>query len=347
MELHPPAQPSRPALQNHRSFHHGLYWTLAVTVAAVLLFFSLRGMDWRQVWSTIRQANRWLLLLSFLTLSFSLLLRASRWRVLLQTSAPISLPATFWATSIGYFGNSFLPARAGELLRTLWVSKIAGVSRLFVLTTALSERLCDAIALVLISSVVLIAMPAKPGWFAKAAAPFAVAGLSGAILIAMLPKLKALLHRGCKFLPLSLGLRHRAPKVIDHILTGMEVFHQRSRLLIFAAYTALIWGVDALGMLLGMRALNLPGTLPIALLLMTALGLGSALPSTPGYIGIYQFVAVSVLTPFGFTKADAIAYILLAQVFQYVNISIWGGLALFHSRSLNLRSATAQWKESL
>ena len=39
------------------------------------------------------------------------------------------------------------------------------------------------------------------------------------------------------------------------------------------------------------------------------MGLASALPSTPGYVGIYQFVAVSVLTPFGFSRTDAIAYI--------------------------------------
>ena len=30
-------------------------------------------------------------------------------------------------------------------------------------------------------------------------------------------------------------------------------------------------------------------------------------------LGIYQFVAVSVLTPFGFSRTDAIAYILVAQ----------------------------------
>ncbi len=76
----------------------------------------------------------------------------------------------------------------------------------------------------------------------------------------------------------------------------------------------------------------LPGTLPIALLLVTGLGLGSALPSTPGYIGIYQFVAVSVLTPFGFTKTNAIAYILLSQALQYALITFWGALGMARSR---------------
>ncbi len=67
---------------------------------------------------------------------------------------------------------------------------------------------------------------------------------------------------------------------------------------------------------------------PAAFLLIASLGLGSALPSTPGYVGIYQFVAVTVLGPFGFSRTDAIAYILVAQALTYVVIGFWGSLGI-------------------
>ncbi|MEP6716699.1 MAG: lysylphosphatidylglycerol synthase domain-containing protein, partial [Terriglobia bacterium] len=74
--------------------------------------------------------------------------------------------------------------------------------------------------------------------------------------------------------------------------------------------------------------------LPLAFLLITGLGLGSALPSTPGYVGIYQFVAVSILTPFGITRTDAIAYILLLQAASYIVVTVWGLIALWvHKQS--------------
>ncbi|HEY7209602.1 MAG TPA: lysylphosphatidylglycerol synthase domain-containing protein, partial [Bryobacteraceae bacterium] len=85
-----------------------------------------------------------------------------------------------------------------------------------------------------------------------------------------------------------------------------------------------------------MRALGLSATLTIALLLTTGLALSSALPSTPGYVGIYQFVAVSVLTPFGFRKTNAIAFILLFQVLQYIVISFWAAWGTLLSRSVPL-----------
>ncbi|MBV8866502.1 MAG: hypothetical protein JO210_14000, partial [Acidobacteriaceae bacterium] len=54
---------------------------------------------------------------------------------------------------------------------------------------------------------------------------------------------------------------------------------------------------------------------------------------------IYQFVAVSVLTPFGFSKTDAIAYILLAQAVQYALITFWGALGMARSPGIRLRQA--------
>ena len=64
----------------------------------------------------------------------------------------------------GYLGNNFLPARAGELVRTFLISRRSSLSKTYVLTTALSERLMDVIALVLGSSIVLLRMDMKVPW---------------------------------------------------------------------------------------------------------------------------------------------------------------------------------------
>jgi hypothetical protein len=80
----------------------------------------------------------------------------------------------------------------------------------------------------------------------------------------------------------------------------------------------------------------------MAFLLLTGLGLGSALPSTPGYVGIYQFVAVTVLTPFGFSRAAVIAYTLLLQAMQYMSTGIWGLFALLRFRKLKARRSAGR-----
>src|SRR5258708_21774040 len=110
----------------------------------------------------------------------TLFLRACRWRILLNAEGSIGVSTAFWATAAGFFGNNFLPARAGELVRTFMISSRSPLESAYVLATALSERVADAIVLVVISALVLLLVPAQPGWLAGAARPFAILGLLGA-----------------------------------------------------------------------------------------------------------------------------------------------------------------------
>ena len=311
-----------------------IYWVIALVLAGVLLYYSLRGIEWGGVWTTLRRADAKLVALWLVFTTLGLFLRAVRWRVLLQGQGPVDVATAFWATAAGYFGNNFLPARAGELVRTMMVSSRCGLGKMFVLTTALSERLCDAIALVVISSVVLLTLPVRPGWFDRAARPFAIVGLAGALAIAVLPKLEGFWRYLLGLLPVPPPLRDKLRHAMEQILIGIRSFHDAGRLFRFLSLTMVIWFSDATGVIFGMKALEMSVSLGLALLLIAGLGLASALPSTPGYVGIYQFVAVSVLTPFGFTKTNAIAFILLAQAAQYVVITFWGLIGFIRSRRL-------------
>jgi len=311
-----------------------IYWLIALVLAGVLLYFSLRGIEWAGVWRTLARADLRLVALAAVLVTVALFLRAVRWRVLLQAQGHVDVSTAFWATAAGYFGNNFLPARAGELVRTMMVSARCGLGKMFVLTTALSERLCDAIALVVISSVVLLTLRVRPGWFDHAARPFAIIGLAGAVGIAVLPKLEGFWRYLLGLLPIPQTLRDKLRHAMEQILIGIRSFHDAGRLFRFLGLTMVIWFCDGVGVILGMKALEMNVSLGLALLLITGLGLGSALPSTPGYVGIYQFVAVSVLTPFGYSRTDAIAYILLAQALQYVIITIWGLIGFTRSRKI-------------
>lgn len=325
-----------------RSKSRLLYWLVAFALAVFFLWLSLHKVSWPEIGRTLLHADLRLIALGVAISSFTLFVRALRWRVLLLSEAEVPVATAYWATCAGYFGNNFLPARAGELVRTLLISARTGLSKTFVLTTALSERLSDAITLVVVSSIVLLTLPVRPGWFNAAAKPFAIVGLCGAACIAVLPRTERLWELLLGRLPLPHAFRDKLIGILRQILVGLRAFHSTGRLTRFAALTAVIWFSDGLGTIVGMRALGLTISLPVAFLLITGFGLGSALPATPGYVGIYQFVAVSVLAPFGFAKADAIAYSFLAQAVQYVLTGFWGLIALSRQRGFSLKSIKEQ-----
>jgi glycosyltransferase 2 family protein len=306
--------------------------TIAGVLAAVLLYYSLRGIEWRLVAHIIARARPGGLALTAGIGTLTLFLRACRWRILLNAEGTVRVDTAFWATAAGYFGNNFLPARAGELVRSFMISSRAGLDGAFVLATALAERAADAVALVVISAAVLLTLPDPPAWLSGAARPFALLALVAALGIAVLPLLGSVGRTAIERAPLPHSWRPRLIELMEHALRGLRAFHDTRRLSGFLALTAIIWCLDALGAVITASALGLRMPFAAAFLLIASLGLGSALPSTPGYVGIYQFVAVTVLGPFGFSPSDAIAYILVAQALNYVVIGLWGSIGILRYR---------------
>src|SRR5262245_60852479 len=302
--------------------------TIAAILAAVLLYYSLRGIEWQQVGRTIASASPARLAVVALLGSVNLFLRACRWRVLLNAEGAVAASTAFWATAAGYCGNHFLPARAGELVRTFMISSRSGLATSYVLATALSERVADAIALVIITAVVLLVIPSQPGWLSGAQRPFAIVGVFGALMIAILPFLGGVGRSAIERAPMPQAWRPRLTAAMEHGLRGIRAFHDPRRLAVFVVFTVIIWCLDAVGSIVTASALGLVMPIAVAFLLVAGLSLGGALPSTPGYVGIYQFVAVTVLPPFGFSRADAIAFIIVAQALGYVVMGLWGSLGL-------------------
>jgi hypothetical protein len=292
----------------------------------------LRGIEWREVWVTVSSARLPLVLLSLFLMTAALFLRAFRWRVILTAEGIVSVPLAFWATSAGYLGNNVLPARAGELIRSLMISSRTGMSKAYVLTTALSERVVDAIAVITISSVVLLTMKERPGWLASAARPFAVMGFCGVAAIVLVPAFEVFWFKFLGVLPLPPKLRTQVEDALRNGLQGIRSFHDYGRLSRFVLLTAVIWSTDACTTVVLAQSIGVQITVPMAFLLTAGLALGSALPSTPGYVGIYQFVAVSILVPFGLSRTDAIAYILLWQALNYMIVLTWGGIGFTQQR---------------
>jgi glycosyltransferase 2 family protein len=303
---------------------------VAIVLAAVLLYYSLRGIEWKEVGRIIANANRRVLLFAAFLATCSLLLRSLRWRVLLNAEGRIGVPAVFWATAAGYFGNNFLPLRGGELLRTVMISSRSTLEMPYVLATAASERAADAIALVLIAGLALRLLPERPDWIEHAATSFAALAAAAALTIAFLPRFDRLLSAAVRRVGAA---GTRLERALDQALRGLRAFHDTGRLSLFVALTVCIWSLDAITTTIAAGALGMAIPLRASFLLIAALGLSSALPSTPGYVGIYQFVAVSVLPPFGLSRTDAIAYILVAQVMSYIVNGLWGGIGLTRYRA--------------
>src|SRR4051812_30840130 len=96
-----------------------------VLVSIIALYFVLRGVEWDEVRSHLSGVDLPLLGLSMLAMLGAYFFMAWRWRFLLAplTGGPLPVSDLFGATMSGYFFNSFLPARAGDVVRAHLVGR--------------------------------------------------------------------------------------------------------------------------------------------------------------------------------------------------------------------------------
>ena len=231
---------------------------------------------------------------------------------------------------VGYLGNNILPARAGELVRAAYVARREQISVAFVLATGITERLVDLVALVVIGAVSVFWLEAFPKSVQEALRSFAVVAVCGVVFILTLPLFRGRIIRIMHVFPvLSQSVKDKLEELFTHFVEGIQVIVQARRGIPFIVFTVFIWCMDGIGMIVIASALREQLTLLQSFLFIAALGLSSAIPSTPGYVGVYQFVAVIILIPFGFSRETALALILLVQFLNLIVVIFWGGLGIF------------------
>jgi uncharacterized protein (TIRG00374 family) len=315
---------------NERSKKRSL-WISAISflLAAILLFFALRGIDWAGFVNTIRTGQYEILLLVIPIGSLNYFFRAFRWKVLLHANNKLSTITVFWANMVGYLGNAFLPARTGEILRSAYLGKESQLGISYVLATALVERVIDMLALILIGSLSLVQQDYLSANFITAIKTMSGVAILGFAFIVILPFQEERVLRLWTVIPIPEKVSRKISEQISRFLLGMRSLQNFRRIFKFILLTGVIWLVDGCSAVLGARVISKSLDLGQALILLSALGLSSAIPSTPGYLGVYQFVAVNVLRPFDFSSAEAISYILIVQIVNYLIVSFWGLIGMW------------------
>jgi glycosyltransferase 2 family protein len=311
---------NRPPVQNKKR------WIIvfAILLAIVLLYFSLKGISWNEVWASIIHADGKLLLVGLGLTLFNLGMRGLRWGVLLSAEMKISPVTMFWATVVGYLGNMTLPARAGEVLRSAALSRKTGLSLGYIFATALTERVLDVLILVMIALISAPTISNLPEWMGQTMPIMAVLGGAAVLFLVAAPRFERLFGKIVQIMPIPPKWKESLILFINRFLMGGKAFLHPLRAGGFLGLSAVIWLIDGIiGMLVG-NALGLTLSLAQVMLFLVGLGLSSAIPSTPGYVGVYQFVAVTLLPLFGISKSQALSFVLILQAISVVVVVISG-----------------------
>jgi glycosyltransferase 2 family protein len=115
----------------------------------------------------------------------------------------------------------------------------------------------------------------------------------------------------------------------------------RRHLLVWLGLSLGAWAMWAVAALLVARSLDIELSLTDALFVTAVLNLGSAVPSSPGYVGTYEWLGVASLGLLDIGHEQALAFTILVHAAWYVPTTIFGAVALGARGARQLRRRVA------
>lgn len=289
------------------------YWQVWVglLISAVFLVLAVRNIQWPEVWSAWRAARLDLLLLGTGLLVAGWGVSAAGWRLLLSPTPGLRVRDTFAYICIGFLANTVLPFRLGELARATLIGRKKGIGISRALGSIALGRVFDLLTLICIVLVVALAMDIPPV-IQTALASMAIGGLGALLFLVFLafhqerlPRFTATLTR---FMPHRLA--EKVVALVQGFSSGANVLRRPARLLPVIALCALGGSLAGATVWTWTHAFQLSVPWHGAFFVLVVVNLGSAIPSSPGYVGVYHYLAVLALSPWVPDRNAALAYAL-------------------------------------
>lgn len=254
------------------------------------------------------------------------LLRGWRWDQVLRTMEIEHRPIdAYGLTTVGYMGNTVLPARGGEVLRIFLMAERSHARRTEVLGSIVTERLLDVVALVvLFSAVTLIGVDGAPGG-TLAGAGAAVGVLGAAALVFGYDRAR------------KAGRLESFAERIRPVARASRVLLTPRGLLLGGA-TLLVWCGEGAILWLVMQALDVPIALPEGQAVVVLASLSALIPAGPGYVGTYDAAALFALHRIGVQGGEAVSAVVLFRFVVFVPLTLVG-LTVMITRYGGLRAA--------
>lgn len=301
-------------------------------LSGLFLYLAFRRTSFDDLFAAVRSANYWWLIPVFAILMASHVVRAVRWRLLLDPIKPrIGFRNLFSGVMIGYMMNNVLP-RAGEIVRPYALGRLESIPASAALGTIVVERLMDILTflalIVLLPFVYQGPLFTAFPWLERAGTILALVtlGLLGTLVLLMVrrdwtSRLLTVLNR---ILPHSTAAR--VTRIVHSFLDGFLFLKAPAKFLPIVTLSLVIWGLYLVMTYVSFLAFEFehPLGLDAALVVLAISSIGVAIPA-PGSTGTYHFFASQSLTAlFGIGTGQALSFATVTHALGFVGVTLIG-----------------------
>ncbi len=338
--------------------------TLGLLVSILALYLAFRNVPFNDLIIYFASINYIWILPAVMVILLSFALRAYRWKIILESAGKIRFWEAFHPLMIGFMINCILPGRVGEVARPAILQKKENIPFSTGLATVAAERVFDVGILIILFAVLLVTIQIDPdldivfGKYHLNRATLVSAGqgtlklllllIAGIALVGfsrtrnvingLITRMPSMFFFAGPDLKKKIQKKFCDPMVrfVENFASGFTLVKYPMKICACIGLSIVIWGLAAYSYYL--VSLGCPG-IELSFIEITAMMViicfFIALPSVPGYWGIWEAGGVFALLLFGVSSKDAAGFTLANHAIQIFPV-IFAGIISAMITSVNI-----------
>jgi len=344
-----------------------------IIISVAALYFAFRNVPLAELFSYLVSIN-YLWAFPAVGITFlSFMLRAWRWRIILESTSKISIWRAYNPMMIGFMINCVLPGRLGEVARPVILQKEEKIPFTTGLATVVAERVFDICILLLLFMLTVGMLQIDPDQsiifgsynlnLDTLQTVFDTLLKLGTLLIVgialfSIAKFRKIIYSVVRYTPELLffaGEKFKSSvrkkicepiiNILKNIAEGFSLIRYPKKILSCAVLSVLIWGLAAFSYYLfslGSPGINLTYLEMTTVMVIVCFFI--SLPSVPGWWGLWEAGGIFALSLFGTTAKEAAGFTLANHALQVFPIIIAGFVSAM-LLSVNIRKLSYQGKK--
>ncbi len=309
---------------------------IGIIISLAVLAYLISWVDFSQIFTSIQKISMVSLLIIMAIYTAAFFPRAYRWKAMLYHLKPIGTFQILPIVVMGYFANNLLPAKLGEIVRVYMIQPQIPVRKRTLLATIFLERIFDGLCvggLLLFSALTL----SIHSGFIHTLKTVLIITLSGLILCVMAMLFFRDFFREVFLFDGEGPLKKVSQKIFHTVhlfqegIISITKGHSLGKVILS---TFIAWSFEALAYFILAKEFHLDIGIYQALIIMGFVNFGILIPSSPGYVGVFEGVTLAAFTFLGLNSNAGIAFGMVLHFCHFVPPLIWGLLLLATDKSI-------------
>jgi len=301
--------------------------TVSLLITLLAIWLSFRRVDWEAFLQVVSRLRWEWAVVALANVIFSVYLMGWRWQVLLKPKAFFSLYKLFQFNMVSQYWNIILPARAGDVVKAYLVGREKSVPGGFAVGTVVLEKFMDFFVFGFLLVTLPFFVAVERNWWPPLTTSLFILAIfvAGVGIIFFNPSFfLKLVEFFSKFLP----LKFKEP-LYKFFASGLESFSALKKpqmMIALLVFSFAFVVVQAFSNYFVFLALGLNLSVAAAVVVLVALQVINIAPSSPGKIGVFEYVVILTLAFYGVDKASALGYAILLHLIVYLPKILAGGI---------------------